>query len=336
MRNVHPIVVFVAFAILSSISCRTSPPRPAATTPMNKDDLRSFFARAIDPRRYWITVYDSDHGPTFQGHNRLHPEQLAMLPFVETTDRSAPLVEINAWLGRDFHALLDTTSARTWITMDAFHAMRGTPLGPPAYRFPVVHVREDIPGYAGVLPKVRMDNLHIENVLVCAWSAYGPFRNLARDVTPTPDLVLGMDLLQSFQFVQVDFPARRVFFSTTFPFRPEQERLMATVSYGEVGGSLAVSGAINGKPTTLLIDTAGDFELASTNASIGTIRQLEVGNLVFRNVSVEDAGVYELGLLKYPRIGRQLLSRFRITLDPQARLIHFERPPPRKTFETHP
>jgi hypothetical protein len=333
MRNARALLILAGITFGFLQGCRTSKPAPATTTPLKAEDLRAFFTRAADPRRFWITVYDSDQGPAFKGQNRLHPEQLAVLPFADSSDRNAPLVNINAWLGRDFLALIDTTSARNWVSEQAFHALRGIPLGPPAYRFPVVHVREPIPGYAGVFPKLRFDNLHVENALVCAWAARGPFGNLARDVAPVPDIILGMDLLQSFQFVQIDYPARRVFFSSTFPFRPEQDRLLASVPYAEVGGAMAVSGSVDGKPTTILIDTAGDFELAFTNTTLEAVRQLEVGNIVFRNVSVEDAALYDLGLLKHPRIGRQLLSRFRITIDPQARLIHFERPPAKKSIE---
>ncbi len=171
----------------------------------------------------------------------------------------------------------------------------------------------------------------MENAVFCAWAANGPFGNLSRDANnPSPDVILGTDFIRSFRFVQFDYPARRVFFSTTFPFRPESDRLLASVPFAEINGAVAVSGSINGRATPLLIDTAGDFELAWTNVVDGQVRQVEIGNLVFRNVEMEDAGVYDLGLLQHPRIGRRLLSRFRITLDPEARQIHFERPPPQK------
>lgn len=312
-------------------ACRTPPP-PVAT-PLNREELRRFFARARDPRNYWITVYDSEQGPLFKGGNRLHPAQLVMLPFESPAPGALPIVKLDAWLGRDFHAFLDTTSARNWITMHAFHAMHGIPFGPPAYRFPVAHVNEDIPGFAGVIPKLRFDNLHIESAVVCVWAANGPFGNLARDVRkPAPDIIIGMDWIESFQFVQIDYPARRVFFSSTFPFRPEADRLLASVPYSVVGGAMAVGGVINGKTTLLLVDTAGDFELASTNVSVEATRQLEIGNLVLRNVEMEDSTIYDLGLLNYPRIGSRLLSRFRITIDPRARMLHFERPPVRKNL----
>ncbi len=122
-------------------ACRT-PPSPPTAAPWGREELRLFFSRARDPRNYWITVYSSDQGPSFKGNNRLHPEQLAMMSFEARTDATLPLIRIDAWLGREFYALLDTTSAHSWMTARAFHAMRGVPFGPPAYRFRVAHVKD--------------------------------------------------------------------------------------------------------------------------------------------------------------------------------------------------
>ena len=46
-------------------------------TPLNNDQLKSFFSRAQDPRRFWITVYEAEEGANFAGACRLHPEQVA-------------------------------------------------------------------------------------------------------------------------------------------------------------------------------------------------------------------------------------------------------------------
>jgi hypothetical protein len=51
-----------------------------------------------------------------------------------------------------------------------------------------------------------------------------------------------------------------------------------------------------------------------------------VGDLVFRNVTVAPSKDRSLGLLSYPRIGRQLLSRFKVTFAPKKKLVYFERP----------
>lgn len=317
--------------LLSGYGCR-APSGPVTPIPLTREELRAFFASARSPQQFWITPYNSDQGPTFKGHNRLHPEQMVALPFQSSSEPTMPLIKFDAWLGREFLALLDTTSARNWMTLRAFHAMRGVPFGPPAYRFPVVHVNEAIRGYAGVIPKLRFDNLHVESAVVCAWAARGSFTRLARDAVPTPDLIIGMDLLQSFQFVQIDYPAQRLMLSTSFPYQPDARTLLASIPYSEVGGALAVAGTVNGKQQTLIVDTVGDFAMASTNLDLSIVRQLEVGPLVFRNVEVEDAAIYNLGLPSYPRIGRQLLARFKITIDPKARLVHFERPPARRAF----
>lgn len=317
--------IAVALAALLAAGCRT--PRDVPARPLSKQELRALFSRAQEPRRLWLTVYRSEKGPVFSGHNRVHPEQLASLPFQSRQDPRAPLVLMNAWKGRDFAALVDTTAAKSWISMETFAAMQAVPLGPPAYRYPPKHVADDIPGYVCLVEKLRFDHLHVERALFCMRGGVGKLDALARGVRkPTVDAVLGMDMIKAFRYVQIDYPARAVYLSTTIGYKPEERLLVASAPYHEVEGALAVRGRINDKDAVILLDTAGDFAMATDGPAFETLRQVSLGDLVFRNVETEPAEDFDLGMLKTPRIGHGLLGRFRVTIDTEAGMIHFEQP----------
>ena len=310
---------------LAAFGCRTR--MASEARPLTKQELRGLFARAQDPRRSWITVHRADSGLTFTGQNRMHKSQLAGLRFESREHPEAPVIYIRTSRKRKFTALFDTTSARSWLTPDAFAAMNGAPLGPPAYRLPARHIAEEEVGYAGVVNKVLFDKLNMDNALFCAWDKAGPMGPLARGIRqPRIDCVIGLDMIQSFHHVQIDYPLRTVYLSAGSGYAPDENLLVASVPYHEIAGALAVHGKINGEPATILVDTAGDFVFAADEEAFTTVRQLDIGNLVFRNVEADDPEDYDVGLRRYPRIGRKLLQRFRVTIDSEAKIIHFEKP----------
>jgi len=313
------------FLAVFATGCRTK--TEPMVRPLSGPELKTFYSQAQDPRRFWITVYNTDKGPVFTGQNRLHSSQFVGLPFLSRQHPDVPVVQIDAWRRRKFAALIDTTSARSWLTMDAFRAMQGVPLGPPAYRFPARHVTDEPPGYIGVVNKVRFDHLHMEDAVFCARGAFGPIGRLARGIKqPKIECVMGLDMVQSFRYVQINYPLKSVVLSSATGYAPEESMLVASIPYHEAGGSLAVYGKVNGQETTILVDTAGDFTFVAKGEAFTVVRQLELDNLVFRNVEVDDPEHFDLGLLEFPRIGNRLLQRFRVTIDSGSKVIHFEKP----------
>lgn len=234
-----------------------------------------------------------------------------------------------AGLGDRFAGVLDTTTGRSWMEFDTALSVRAIPLGPPAYEYTPLHVNDAVPGYLGVLSKLRIGDAHVESALFAVRAARGNLGHLSRGITHPPiSCVLGTDLIKAFEFVQVDFPNRRVVLSSTSGYSPEDAILVAAVPLEEVDGAFAADGVFDGKPARVVLDLAGDFEAARPDAPAAPLRQVSVGDVVFRQVRVADARKLALGLPDHPRVGRQLLSRFKVTFAPKQNLVYFERPGP--------
>ena len=224
-------------------------------------------------------------------------------------------------------ALIDTTAARSWLDFATFTRVKATPLGPPAYDYTPRNVNDSIPGYASILTKLRFDQLHMESALFHFRAATGPLGYLARgEDHPAPSAILGCDILKAFAFVQIDYPNHSVIFSATSEYSPDVTNLIAALPLNEVEGAYAAEGMADNEKKLILLDSAGNFEMAMDNPPSDKLKQISVGDLVFRNVTAVSSKDRSLGLLSHPRIGRQLLSRFKITFVPKKKLVYFERP----------
>ena len=85
------LALFLLALTAALAGCRS--PQGDVIKPLPDDQLRSFFGRPEDPRRYAITIYSSDEGPVFVGANRLHPGQQAVLPFTTRRGDTSPVIE---------------------------------------------------------------------------------------------------------------------------------------------------------------------------------------------------------------------------------------------------
>jgi hypothetical protein len=125
---------------------------------------------------------------------------------------------------------------------------------------------------------------------------------------------------------QFDFSKRTLSLTVNTVYKPMEDQLIATLPMKEVQGAIACEGSVDGEPATILLDVAGDFEFATMEPPDEEIRQVSLGDLVFRQVKAESSYERGMGLAKYPRIGRQLLSRFKVTFDFKKKLIYVEKP----------
>jgi hypothetical protein len=325
LKPIRHLCIGICLVFLAG-GCATTTPNEIK--PLTDNQLRGIFSRAKDARNFWITVYQSGNKSLqFSGANRLHPEHVAERDFVKESSSTAPM--INADNGREetIIALIDTTAARSWLDLATFERVNAIPLGPPAYDATPRNVNDNMPGYACVLTKMRFDQLHMENALFHFRAATGPLGYLARgEDHPVPDAILGCDIIKAFTFVQIDYPNRMAILSATTDYAPVGTSMIAALPLKEIEGAFAVDGAIDGEKKTIILDSAGEFEVAMDNPPSDKLKQLSVGDLVFRNVSVVASKDESLGLLSYPRIGRQLLSKFNITFAPKKKLVYFERP----------
>ena len=311
--------------LLTLCSCMTG--RVESSIPRNDPRVKAFLAQSKDPRRYWLHVYDSNNGPIYVGGHRLHPNQIATLPFASLKLRTAPLVRLQTTSEDEHLALLDTTTKESWISFEAALKIGLIPMGPPPHELVPIHVKDTSLGVLGLLSKLRFDTLHMENALFHARLTDKGLGPLVRDrFRWKPQIVVGYDMLGAFRFVQFDFANREVMLSSTLPYEPNEQNLVATVRLQEIGGVVTAKGTIDDYQGPIIIDVAGDYHIASTKPNAEYAQHVGLGELVFRHVpavNVDDAG---LGYPAYPRIGRKLLSRFKVTLDNKRKLIYFERP----------
>ena len=222
----------------------TTPPPTDEDIYTNKE-LRGFFNTPNDPRRFNLTVYSSKNGPVFSGSKRLHNGQFAIADFVSKRKSTMPIIDIRGRRPDELPALIDTSSRDSWTTIAAAGALFCDPLGPPPFQRFADHLGLKNPGYAVFSSKLRIEDLHIENMIYYVRIPHKTLGPLKRNFAlPKPELVLGCDLLKRFAFVQIDWPERRIIFSAEQRISTERiptARLgfIETCSWHLCGGSTA-------------------------------------------------------------------------------------------------
>lgn len=311
--------------LLSACGCMTG--RPESSLPYSDPRVKAFLAQAQDPRRHWLHVYNSNNGPMYVGGHRLHPNQVAVLPFQSYKVPTGPIVFVRTSTENQELALVDTTTKESWLSFDLALKIGLIPLGPPPHELTPIHVKDDARGVIGVLSKLRFDELHMENALFYTRLTDRGLGPLVRDrYRWKPGIIIGYDMLGAFRFVQFDFANREMTLSSTLPYEPNEEKLVATVKLVERGGVVTAEGVIDGYEGPIIIDVAGDYHIASPEPAAEYAQHVELGSLVLRHVPAVYTDAAGLGYPAYPRIGRKLLSRFKVTLDNKRKLIYLERP----------
>ncbi len=148
---------------------------------------------------------------------------------------------------------------------------------------------------------------------------------------------MGAALMRSFAFIRFDFPARQVRFSSHATFRPAAAAAVrACLPMRDWKGRPAVEGSLGGHPLLLVIDTAGDFDLALPPATANLAGPLTLGDWSVDDI--QPAAHAALGLPEaFPaRLGLGVLSRAAVTLDHKNRRVWFEHPLPPETDPSAP
>lgn len=313
-------------ALVGVVGCRT--PDPETIRPLPEDKLRAFFGKPQDPRRYAITMYSSDEGPIFVGANRVEHDQQAVLPFVSNHGSSAPVIEAGLKSDTPLPFLVDTSAKESWLRYESIGALRAIPIGTErAYGITPHHVRDDILGYGCLLNSLVFDTLYMDNVIIYVRTVSGALGILSRQADRSQvEGVLGCNVLRALSTVQFDFQARLLTLAASFNYRPATDRLVAAVPMADSEGVYTVTGMVDGKSQTIILDTGGDFEIATPKMSLRPIKQVSIGDLVFRQVRSDT--LRERGLLPETtvRIGRGLLSHYKVTFDNLHYTVYFEKP----------
>jgi len=310
-RNVIIFLPLVALLLLAG--CKTT---DAETQPVSWRQRQAYFAKIRDPRVFGLSIYQTPVGIEIRGGGRLHPQQATALPLLtEKTQTVRPVVDMDGGFNRSWPILLDFSSSRTWLEFGVAKKLFARPVGE---RNPdLIHLpSEEIPACLSVISSLRLGQLYIENPLVYVRLAEGSLGPLTRGID---DLglkgVIGWDLLKKFSQIHILYSIGQVALFTTEPYDPDPSQVVAILPLVKHAGACAVHGKVDGKDQLILIDPAGDFEIA------GSVSNVQLGsNLNFSSSeSVPSPG----GI----RIGARLLENYDVTVCPQAGLIYFERQP---------
>ena len=311
-------------AILLCFGCATDPKKVEEAV-MPEMQQNTYLSHAKMPQTYGFNVYKIKDGLGLQAAARLHPNHVASvkcekgrIPVIEMTGR-APRMKLNA--------LLDPSSPTTWMEFDKSQEFEAVFMGVDGEYFPYrgAYNTGDVPGYAAVVGRMRIDQLYIENVPLYVRMAMNSLGPLARGIQiPHVDAIIGYDTLSMFEYIQFDFDAGRISFSSSTPYTPHGDLLMTEAKIKHVKGyGLAVDGAIFGNPTPIILDFAGDFDFARGDATMSLTRQVSIGDVVFRRVPTLMLPINH----SPPRAGRRMLEKYIVTVCPRLGVVYFERIP---------
>jgi hypothetical protein len=302
-----------AAAVLLAAGCKTT-----ETKPVTWKEQSAYMAKVKDPRRFGYSIYQTPGGVEYRDGSRLHPNQMKTFP-MESKGPLRPVVMLAGKLGTEPAVLLDFTSVASWLEFDLAQSLNAVPVSEHKAQL-VKTSGEEIPGCLSVISTIRFGQVFMENPLVYVRMANGPLGPLARGIEkPVVKGVVGWDMLKKFEQIYLDYFGKRVVLSTAeVAYDPDPAFLVAKIPLVKHAGACAVRGAVDGKAGLILIDPAGDFEVATDGAAAVSSVQLDAG-LIFSAPAIA----------KSPggtRIGARLLQNYRVTVCPQAGAVYFEKP----------
>jgi hypothetical protein len=298
--------------LLSAAACKTT-----ETKPVSWERRSAWFAKMRDPRIYRIDIYQTPAGIEYRGGGRLHPGQADALKMA-VAEPARPAVALRGKLGAEWPVLFDCSSARTWFEFSTARNLGALPVGerePRQIKLP----GEEIAGALAVIPTLSLGQIRVENPLVFVRLADGSLGDRLTRGIEKPELkgVIGWDQLQKFEQIQFDYSGKRILLAVSEAYMPNPDLLVTTLLLVKHAGACVVRGSIDGKEGLLLIDPAGDFELALDTPVSSA--QVQIGKLVFETpaVSASPGGA---------RLGARLLKDYKVTICPQEGVVHFEKP----------
>lgn len=308
------------FAVLLLVAaCKTTDVRDA--TPISWKQQQGYMKKVRDPRIFGLSIYETPAGPQIRGGGRVHPSQAEVLEMLtEQKETLRPVVNLHGNFGVQWPVLLDLTMASSWFEFETAQKIGARPVGEGGKAQLVRRPGEEIPDCLSLIPSVRLGQLFVENCLVYVRLANGPIGSLDRGIDE-PELkgVVGWDLLQKLEQIQLLYSVGKVVLVTSEAYEPNPNLLVAQLPLVKHAGACVVRGAVNGESGLILIDPAGDFEVAA--GADGAVSLVQLGpNFSFSNpqVSPSIGGV---------RFGARLLKNYQVTICPQAGVVYFETPP---------
>ena len=309
------ITLLLPTVLLLVAGCKTTETR---SRPISWKQQQAYLAKGEDPRVFGLGIYDTPAGPQIRGGGRLHPSQADAFPMMTKKEHPLrPVVGMVGNFGMEWPVLLDVTSSRTWLEFDAAKKLRARPVGEQGKASLIRQSNDEIEASLSLVTVIRLGQVHIENPLVYVRMADGPLGSLARGiVNPQPKGIIGWNLLKKMEQIHLFYSLKQVALFTTEPYEPNPAQVIAALPLVEHAGVCAVRGMVDGKESLILIDPAGEFEVAAPGAA--AISLIDLGNVKIRApiMSESPGGI---------RIGAQVLRQFDITICPKAGMLYLEK-----------
>jgi len=316
---------YVAIPILSCLvlaGC-ISNNKALEDNPLSSTQIEMSLSRARAPQQFGFSIFAVEGGIAYAGQGRLHPNHFTSAEMIE---ENIPVIKMRGRSQRDtMNALVDTSSPVSWMEFSTSQDFRAYFMG---INDKVIPYRGNyntggVPAFAAVVTQLRIDNLFIESVPFYIRMSQGSLGPLARGIRkPEIDAVFGYDNLRSFEYVQFDLQNDTIGFSASHRYTPNPDLLLDVAKIVNAPGhGLAIEGRLDDQPTPVILDFAGDFSLARGDIKVATTRQLQMGHLPFRDVPTLVLPTHTAP----PRVGRNLLVPYLITICNKEGLVYFEK-----------
>ncbi len=301
----------LGFVMLLMAGCETL---ESDTQRIPWEQQHAYLKKVQDPRIYGLSIYDSPSGPRIRGDARLHPERAVGLEML-AEEPLRPLVDLDGNHGEQWPVLLDFTSGATWLEFELANELGARPVGEGKATL-VNLTGDDVPAALSIVSSLRLGQMFVEYPLVYTRMATGSLGAMNRDVSEGPvRAVIGWDILKKFDQVRFLYPVQQVLLtSMKEEYAPNPERLLVTLSLVKDADLCAVRGRMNGREGNILIDPAGDFEVAADGA-VSSLLLGEGIELLNPATAPSPGGV---------RIGARVLKNYLVTVCPKVGVIHFE------------
>ena len=290
-------------------------------------EIQRFLKSGRDPKSLALTIYQdaNEKWIVVNGH-QMRPHQRAQSSFVSPPGSALAIIGAEGPRGA-VRVLLDPSSAQSWTSMAFERELRLIPVTPPALTQAPVHLVDGQIGVLSVCPLIKLDRLEAESV--CLYARSGPptmwpvCRSAdARDVK----VVLGFDFLRTLAWAQWDFEGRMWLASSSDAYVADENRVVAVLPFEAGADNLTVRAIINGQPRQVILDLAGDYEMAMEAPPVELIRQVTLDNAVLRDIHAVSSHDVGLGRPDITRLGARALARFQVTLDFRRNVVVLEVP----------
>jgi hypothetical protein len=303
---------FLTFTLLVAAACKTT-----ETKPVPWKEQSAYLAKVCDPRIYGFSIYQTPSGMEYRGGTRVHPNQGAALP-MKAKAPFRPVVTLKVSLGMEVPVLLDLSTSASWLEFGLANKIGALPLGEREAQL-VKRPGDEIASCISMVPSMRFKQLSVEHPLVNVRMATGPLGPLDRGIEE-PELkgVIGWEVLRKFEQIQLDYSEGKVLISTgKTAYNPNPAQCIAKLPLVKHAGVCAVRGIVDNREDLILIDPAGDFEVATDGAAAVSSIVLDPEIVFSAPAIAESSGG--------TRIGARLLQNYQITICPQAGWIYFEK-----------